>query len=398
MGQSISTMVTRMKILIVPWLACCMQLSGQYETGIHKLLYTNSQGEKGFTTYIYNGRETPCKAIWELADGSRWSVNHHTFDERGHLVERSREFSDSVTSRQRFTYNQAGRLVHETFSRSDGVVGEVEYRYTGDRCIKAICNGLNGWFFGEIIYHLNEEGERDSASLVMKGNRVGFIRYRLDETGRIDHEVWTFSSGFTQSFTYNYLEKGCTAYRSSNALLRTTCSKVVRQEQYDYNGQGGGPSYYEYDSQNRLLKKTFVRSDGLKTVTGYTYLDNGLLKESVRQYNDGKTGTFTYTYDRYRQLTRRDFLRSDGFTGSETYTYDRNGKMITARYVNFDGWLTGDLAFSHDRYDRIISASFTGENGISAGISFRYDEPGNLARIHWEFGNGTTQTYLFSYD
>jgi antitoxin component YwqK of YwqJK toxin-antitoxin module len=375
-----------------------MHLPAQYAKDLYKLHYSNSTGEQGVTTYIYNNRPSPYKAIWELMDGSRWSVNLHDFDPQGKLLRRSRKFSDSLTSLQTFRYDENGKLLGETFSRSDGIEGRVDYLIEDGICHTAICKGLNGWFFGEIHYHYGHDGIRDSATVVMKGNRVGNILYESDEKERLLIEIWKFNTGFSQTFRYEYLKSDCVAYQSSNVFIRPSCDRVVRKEEYDYNAQGGGPSYYEYTADYRLIKKTFVRSDGLKTITDFTYFDNGLLKESTRQYNDGKHGTFSYLYNQYDQLIRRDFLRSDGVRGEEEYVYDELGKLVFGSYDHFDGWLTGRLVFKHDRYDRICSAHFQGENGMDADLSFSYDEAAKLVRIHWDFSDGSTQTYLFEYE
>jgi len=196
---------------------------------------------------------------------------------------------------------------------------------------------------------------------------------------------------------YEYLDTDCIQYRSSNVFLIPGCTHFPVREEYDYNGEGGGPSYYSYEKNNKLVKKTFVRSDGLRTVTEYFYHDNGLLSESIRQYNDGKTGTFTYKYNHWGQLVQRDFRRSDGVSGSELYKYDKNGKLISGRYVNFDGWLTGDLIFHHDPYDRVSGALFKNGTGADADIFLEYDEKGSPVKVFWLFHDGRTQTYRFFY-
>jgi len=180
-------------------------------------------------------------------------------------------------------------------------------------------------------------------------------------------------------------------------FIRPSCTRLPEKELYDFDGKGGGPSYYKYDKFKRLLKKTFVRSDGLKTTTEYSYLGNGLLMESIRLYNDGTRGTFTYGYNEWDQLVQRDFQCTDGSTAQEQYTYDQFGRLTSGSYRNYDGWLNGDLSFRHDRYDRIISATFNGKNCWDAELSFEYNIEGNLAKIHWVFSSGTTQTYTYFY-
>lgn len=397
-GPGMEKLKHRTVLILIPALLGCGFLQAQYEPDLLTLGYINSSGEKGLTTFIYNGRDLPYKAIWELADGSRWSVNYHVFDQNGNLIEKRREFSDSLTTHQVFTYNHKGQLVHETFSRSDGTEGEVDYTYMDRLCMTASCRGLNGWFFGEIRYYYDQEGHKDSALLFTGGKQAGRVNYNYDTEERLRMEQWDFNSGFSQTLSYSYLERDCISYRSSNVFIMPSCNRMVKKELYDYNGQGGGPSYYEYDLENRLLHKIFVRSDGLKTVTDYTYLDNGLLKESVRQYNDGQTGTFTYTYNEFGQLTERNFLKSDGATGQEKYSYDKYGKLVSGSYLNFDAWLSGELIFKHNIYDRITEAEFKSINGLNANISFTYGEGAELQKIHWLFENGTTQTYLFFYE
>jgi hypothetical protein len=369
---------------------------GQYEQNLFKLSYTNSSGERGFTTYIYNGKPHPYKAIWELKDGSRWSVNYHEFDGEGNMTRKYREFSDSITTLQEFYYNSDHKLARETFSRSDGVNGTVNYMYSEDRLSSADCMGLNGWFHGKIIYQYRPGEKRPSSAVLQRdGKDIGNIKYRYNYS-QLETEIWTFSTGFSQTFTYSYTDTWNIHYKSSNVFIRDNYPWIISEENYDYSGQGGGPSYYRYGNRGKLLEKVFVRSDGLKTGTDYHYLDKGLLEKSVRHYSDGKTGTFTYIYDNNCNLVERNFRRSDGFVGNEKYHYDTNGKLISGEWVNFDGWLTGLLEFRHDRYDRPVSASFTNTEN-KAHIKFEYDFPGNLTGIYWEFDSGATQTYKFVY-
>ena len=89
------------------------------------------------------------KAIWELEDGSRTSLNFYEHDADGNLINKYREFSDSLTSNQIYNYNDDGKLLVEYFQRSDSISGTVTYEYDSDgNLFKANCDGLAGWFFG----------------------------------------------------------------------------------------------------------------------------------------------------------------------------------------------------------------------------------------------------------
>ena len=390
-------MKTNIIILSLCLVSFTIELSGQFVKDLLVLEYTNNAGENGKSTFIYNGRETPYKTIWELRDGSRWSVNYNTFDSNGNMVSKYREFSDSLRTEQFFTYNSDGRLVYETFSRSDGRKGEVNYIYEDDRLVRADCKGLNGWFFGEITY--NYQGLQPiSADLTKDAKAIGKIEYTYDQKGRLWIETWVFDQGFTQTFTYIYRDKDCIYYRPSNAFLDPGCSYLIKREEYDFCGKTSGPSYYEYDANNRLVEKIYIRKDGLKTVTTYEYLENGLLSASHRVYNSTKKADFSYKYNEHNQLILRSSKLPDGNISEEKFTYDENGQMIRARYTNMDGWLTGELTFVHDRYDRIIEGYYAGIDDLEASITFNYSPEGLLEDIDWQFSNGYTQSYEFTYE
>jgi hypothetical protein len=224
-------------------------VSGQYEKDILYLEYSNNAGEKGLTTFIYNERNLPHKAIWELEDGSRWSENLHDFDAHGNLVKKTRTFSDSVRVEQTFMYDTKNRLTAETFRRSDGVTGNVRYHYSersDQRLAYADCNGLNGWFHGRIeyVYGSGETNRPESALLYAPdlATPAGKISFLYDGQDRLKRETWNFNSGFSQAFEYTYRDTDCTRFRSSNVFLNLPCNVRVEREDYDYSGKGGGPS------------------------------------------------------------------------------------------------------------------------------------------------------------
>lgn len=375
-----------------------LPVSAQYYPDLHRLYYSNSAGEKGITTYIYNGKSLPCKAIWELEDGSRWSENLHTFDENGNMIRKTRTFSDSLTSENTCSYDGQGNLLEERFRRSDGFQSRVVYIFREDRCIKALCEKHQGWFSGEILYHYDPYGTQDSASLFAHKQYIGRITCHYNPSGQVEKEVWQLLQGFQQVFRYEYLDRDCIPWRSSNAFIQSSCRWRISAEEYDFNGENGGPSHYEYGEDGSLQKKTFTRKDGLQTITSYAYDTDGKLTGSRRLYNDGKTGNFSYRYDNEGRLVERVLRISAKISGTEHYHYDGSGKLVKAEWENFDNWLSGTLVFSHDRYDRIIGAEFSPGNPAEAHVEFSYNDHNLLEKIHWIFHGGHTQTYHFNYE
>ena len=210
-------------------------------------------------------------------------------------------------------------------------------------------------------------------------------------------EEWDFDRGFSQTFGYEYepIPELPVFYTSSNVFLPHQ-DELPIQENYDYSGQGGGPSYFEYDTYGKLILKTFVRLDGMKTETTFDFDEEGILLKSHRKYINGLTGEFTYRFNGNRKLTERLFLRSDGVKGSEKYVYNNRMELIEAEYINFDTWLTGTIMFENDDQGRPVSGNYTG-TPLNARLTFEYDNSKNPTRIHWEFEDGKTQTYFFTY-
>ena len=176
------TILITCKRLLLVYLTLLIPLNvhSQYENGILRLGYSNNSGEKGFTTYIYNGKPNPYKAIWELKDGSRWSVNYHEFDSEGNMISKHREFSDSLITDQEFVYNSDGKITSETFSRSDGVNGKVDYFYKDGRMGYADCKGLNGWFYGKIKYmYSNNTAKRFQQFLRKMAKGLGLLNISI---------------------------------------------------------------------------------------------------------------------------------------------------------------------------------------------------------------------------
>lgn len=376
--------------------------SGRYR--LLRLHYKNSSGERGVTTFEYNQKGQLYKALWQLLDGSRNSLNFYTYDKKGNLVKKYREFSDTKTSTQVYEYDGNGNLVFEDFKRSDGVKGVTSYDYDKNgKLVQADCKGLNGWFFGVIRYHYDKNGKKTGADIERKEKKIGTISYSYGENGNLVEEYWDFQGKWSQTFTYEYEQLPVTnrkPYTSSNVFINTNSDYKVVKEDYNYSNQSGGPSVYQYDDGGKLVRKIFERSDGFKTVTDYFYDADHKLIKSLRRYANGKSGIFTYVYNEDRKLIHRTFKHIDGSSASEIYEYDSSGKLIKAVWDKFDTWLTGTITFDYDKTGYLSKGHFkgNGEKKFDAEISFTFDKNKNLTMIHWDFSFKGTQTYTFEYE
>jgi hypothetical protein len=182
-------------------------ITGDKKLRLYKLHYENTSGEKAITTFEYDENGIMHKAKWALLDGSRYSINYHTFDKNGNMIQKYREFSDKVTSNLIYKFDEKGNLINEFFKRSDGVKGTVVYKYdsTG-KLLKAECKGLNGWFHGTLLYKYNSNQVKICAIILQKENNVGTITYEYNEKNMLIREHWDFSGKWKQTFIYEYVK------------------------------------------------------------------------------------------------------------------------------------------------------------------------------------------------
>jgi len=261
------------------------------------------------------------------------------------------------------------------------------------------CQGLNGWFYGFIEMKYDDKGIKTGASIKKDSIEMGHIDY-VYNNDLVVKEYWEFNQGYNQTFTYEYetYEKPKRiAYTSSNVYINNVYNYKVVLEEYDYNNQGGGPSYFEYDANGKLLKKTFVRKDSLKTTTDFEYAKNGLLVKSIRNYNTGEKGIFNYTYNGNRRLTEKVFSLPGNIEGFEKYEYNDKMQLTKAELRNFDTWLSGIIDFEYDENNKLKRGDFMGEK-FNAKIHFTVDDNNNVIKYIWDFSYGETQTYTFTYE
>jgi hypothetical protein len=361
------------------------------------LKYSNSSGEKGITHFEYDAFGQMAKSRWKNINGGRSSINKYILNKKGEIVEKKRLFSDSVSSMQTYEFNLCGKILKETFSRSDGITGQVIYNYDDQGNLRsANCQKMNGWFTGNIQYLYNSYDVLDEALIQRDNQAVGTISYQYDINGNLLLEKWDLNGLWEQIYIYEYIEPHDTVFLNSNPFIVNSCFFRIEEEFYSYEGGIEGPSKYFYTG-NKLNEKTFERSDGLNTATRYHYDDSGILLNSDRVYSDGKTAEFFYTFNDNRQMTRKWFRRSDGLQGEEVFIYDAEGRLIMARYEKMDAWLTGTMAISHDSNGLPVKGFFKGDENFDADVYFTYDEYRNLIKIEWIFSFGKKQIYAFRY-
>ena len=175
------------------------------ESGFSSMPYSNSYGENGISLFEYGEDGRLNKSLWKLIENSRSSVNHYKYDINGNIIEKYREFSDSVTSTETFEYDLDNHLLTESFVRSDGFTCSVRYEYNSmGIAVRAYWTNYHGWFNGHISFSYNDSGQVTEGKIVEGGVEIGFINFKYDNSDRLVEEYWEFSENYNQTFTYEY--------------------------------------------------------------------------------------------------------------------------------------------------------------------------------------------------
>jgi YD repeat-containing protein len=265
--------------------------------------------------------------------------------------------------------------------------------------IKAVCEGLNGWFFGTIEYRCDPEGKKINGAIMQNGKRTGLIEYTYDVLNNLIKEHWQFGTVWSQTFIYEYLDFDFSKrikYNSENIFLIDSPSSV-KKEKYNFSNESGGAAEYFYNDLVKLENKTYEHAGGLKTTINYLYDNKGSLVKSYRKHSDGLTAVYSYDYDSLGRLANRTFTRPDQVFGSETYFYSDTGKLIRAHYKNKDMLLSGVITFEHDEYGKFARGHFVGDINFNAEVEFFYNQKNQLIQIFWQLTDGRTLTYIFEY-
>ena len=182
------------------------ELQGRFEDSeFSSMPYTNSLGEKGISVFEYGDDGSLSHSAWRLLDNSRSSQNYYKYDVNGNIIEKYREFSDSITSTETFEYDSDDHLLAESFVRSDGFTYGVRYEYNNDgRVVNAYWKNYHGWFNGYISFAYNDAGLVRKGKIIEEEKEIGFINFKYDSRDRLIEEYWEFSGNYNQSFIYEY--------------------------------------------------------------------------------------------------------------------------------------------------------------------------------------------------
>ena len=222
----------------------------------------------------------------------------YIYDDSGRIKEEHFYLGDDLMETRKCSYGKDGSLVEKSIIRNDYTL---YFHYDVNNTQIELENpGMGGDCFsleyaGDVVYELRDENRRTVMVTVTSGENSSEMHYyyvydqqkriQIFEIENIRKDVFTYNSDGSFVRTSIDLMNGSSTerevYNSDGKLIRAV-SQYGDTTEYTYNENGllcaeyyeGTKSYvceYGYDQFGRMLSKTVVYPNGVKTVTTYWY-------------------------------------------------------------------------------------------------------------------------------
>lgn len=323
----------------------------------------------------------------------------------------------TILQTQNFAYDTMNRKVRSWIVGSDGQTVSVVQTNT-DRAGRPACTAerMNSAVFTSLPANACTPGtqgsvgpDRITKNSYDQAGQLLKIRKGVGTTIEQDYVSYTYTpngkqasvkdaNGNLATLTYDGFDRQV----KWNFPSKTTSGVVsaTDYEQYSYDGNGnrlslrkrdGSTIYYEYDSLNRMKKKTVPERSGLSSVHtrdvyyGYDLRDLQLFArfDSASAAADG----VTMTYDGFGRMESSS-LTMDGTTRTLSYAWDSNKNRTQLT------WPDGQkVSYAYDGLDR-MKTLYQGALGSTINmVAFTYNKRGLPESQTGRYGQGTTLGY-----
>ena len=242
---------------------------------------------------------------------------------------------------------------------------------------------------GEVF--VTKETIQSTYSDLLKG-----YTYEYDESNRlIKKEYWIGEEGCSERYEYTYDDNGnivCETYVVDASSQNPT-------EVYTYT--------WEYDEAGNLVtyKMVYNNDNSFNTITEYKYDERGnLLDEYCRVYpeeENGFLGRITYEYDANNRVIKKMESYSEGEIYQwETYEYDAAGNQVrTLIGYNTQSEASIEQKFEYDDRGNLIKHTNIQRGELAWYIVYEYDEEGRvLKKLEYNEKDELGKSYLYEYD
>ena len=173
-------------------------------------------------------------------------------------------------------------------------------------------NGTSSWTYDEMGLPEMESVEDESAGVRKQTQKI----YTYDPQGRVKTKtLLTIMDGeetYRQEYIYTYDDAGYLVREDYNTYyvpIPTRCTKV-----------------YTYDERGNRIREEHVGEECSGNITTYTYDEANRLLVKLESYvESGGWHKQEYVYDAAGRVLKKTFLRSDGDGDIYEYTYDESG-------------------------------------------------------------------------
>lgn len=395
------------------------------------------------TSFVYDEKDRVIKNEVVQSDETVQLIEV-TYDEKARAITMTGNWEYSKTGFKAVaTYNEDWKAIkNERFDENGTPVYVTEYDGNGNtiRSTNYDENGKPSWSYG---YEYDEDGKKIKETSYKEDGSISMIyRYEYDEKGNLTkearydetetlraYEVYEYDengyvlkmtqysaggvkTGYTEYFentTYanKYAGRRRTESYFSDGSLSYICEynkngKMTKGENYSSNGKLWSAEEYEYDEDDRRVKK--LSYDSERKLTGYTvykYDENYILSETSYDSDGNKTKYTEYVektsyYNRGDDTYQKIEKYENGvLTSRDEYEFDENGKRT--KLISYDG--NGNkTGYTEYVVIKTIRNGYESE-GSYIKASENYDEAGKTTgRTEYEYDENANKTKVSRYD
>lgn len=355
--------------------------SAQYDERGLKIEETDSLGRT--TYYAYDAdQQLVCQKC-----PSKGIETSFTYNLLHRLIKQETRFSDGSSQVQSFSYDKVGNKISETDPLGNSTIYEYDYF---DRLVKVVYPSTlkpNGLY------------ESDSVAFTydIHGNRTSV----------------TNTSGAVTSTEWNSLKSPLkiTHPDGTYEIFRYNIDGALKWHQ----SPTGAINLFQYDYQNRLLKKTLCYPDGTEYATHtylystfhlisetdpegvqthYQYDAQGRLISSCR-INQENVSLTRFEYDAQGRQTKTIsyYQAPDEKASVACKVYDAIGRIVSERVEELDGTLLSKIVYEYDLNDNKIACHRSIDEERVSSVFYLYDARNRLIRQTDPDGYATSIQY-----
>lgn len=194
--------------------------------------------------------------------------------------------------------------------------------------------------------------------------------------------IVTYDDGSTFTSNYTYSGNRLMGYTDSDGLdeVYTYTGDLLTQIDEYEAGVLDTETLLEYDSNDRLIKETYVYSDGSSEMNEFIYNADGSITE-----NEGASNQYSYTYANGNRVTETS---SDG-NYDYTYTYDdKNNPFINVHQREVLD-LIGEYASLNNILSYVNNGGGPADDDFTSTFTYNSDDyPVSGTSTYFEFGSG----------